>query len=110
MVESKEETMRLHKKGLEGTAIPETSPCEINQVQNSISESQLKEFISIRKRFLPLYSATGLISIEGCGGIHLREEEFLATFPEYETKSFDGYPYQEELSATFDGVRFFCIR
>ena len=102
--------MRVHKKGLEGTAIPETSPSEINQVQNSISESQLKEFISIRKQFWPLYIKTGIISIEGHDGIHLREEEFLATFPEYETKVRECNTYPEELSATFDGVRFFCIR
>ena len=102
--------MRLHKKGLEGTAIPETSPSEINQVQNSISESQLKEFISIRKQFLPLYIKTGLISIEGHDGIHLCEEEFLATFPKYESKPFTAGTWEEELSATFDGVRFFCIR
>ena len=102
--------MRIHKKGLEGTANSETSPSEINQVENSISESQLKEFISIRKRFLPLYSKTGLISIEGHDGIHLTDETFLATFPEYETGVRDCDGYLEELSATFDGVRFFCIR
>ena len=35
MVESKEELhMTTNKKGLEGTAIPETSPCEINQVHS----------------------------------------------------------------------------
>ena len=101
--------MRVHKKGLEGTA-SETSPSEINQVQNSISESQLKEFISIRKQFWPLYIKTGLISIEGQDGIHLCEEEFLATFPKYETNARKCGTYPEELSATFDGVRFFCIR
>lgn len=83
---------------------------ELVQPQNIISESQLKEFISIRKQFWPLYIKTGLISIEGHDGIHLCEEEFLATFPEYETNPFNVYPHTEELSATFDGVRFFCIR
>ena len=41
MVESKEELhMTTNKKGLEGTAIPETSPCEINQPQNTPGDSE----------------------------------------------------------------------
>jgi len=82
------------------------------QEQNTIPEELLKEFISIRKRFLPLYNKTGLISIENAGGIHLREDEFLSAFPNHESESFDcsGYPYTERLFADFDGVRFFCIR
>jgi hypothetical protein len=83
---------------------------EINQLDNSISEKLLKEFISMRNQFLPLYRVTGLISIENSKGILLREAEFLVTFPEYESKARDSEDYPEELFTTFEGVRFFCIR
>jgi hypothetical protein len=85
---------------------------EINQLDNSISEKLLKEFISIRNQFLPLYSKTGLLSVEGRNGIQLREEEFLATFPDYESKPFacESSTCTGELFTTFEGVRFFCIR
>lgn len=102
--------MNIIKKESVGTAIPETDSIEINQEQNTIPESLLKEFISIRERFLPLWSVTGLISLEGSSGIHLREAQFLATFPEYEVIVRDDEKYPEELFATFEGVRFFCIR
>jgi hypothetical protein len=92
-----------------GTAIPEADSKEI-QPQNTISEIQLKEFITIREQFMPLYSVTGLISIEGSSGIHLNENFFLATFPDYESKPFTGGTWEEELFATFNGVRFFCIK
>ena len=102
--------MNIIKKESVGTAIPETGSIEINQEQNTIPEELLKEFISIRERFLPLWSATGLISLEGSSGIHLEDEQFLATFPEHEVITRDDEKYPEELFTIFEGVRFFCIK
>jgi hypothetical protein len=104
-------TMNIIKKESVGTAIPETDSIEINQEQNTIPESLLKEFISIRERFLPLYIKEGLLSVEG-DGIQLDADAFIATFPNCESEPFacNGSSYSKKLFATFEGVRFFCIK
>ena len=104
--------MSVIKKASVEAATSEQDAQELDQKQNIISEELLKEFISIRSQFLPLYSVTGLISVESSDGIHLREDEFLSTFSNHESESFDcsGYPYTERLFVDFDGVRFFCIK
>ena len=113
--------MRLHKKGLEGTAIPETSPCEINQVQNSISENSLSipgeivsELAAMKTRYDEIYNQTGLAGFM-CGnglyeGVQLSERAFTATFNEYESADRNDEKYPTELYAMISGVRFFCIR
>jgi hypothetical protein len=101
--------MTVIKKESVGTAIPETDSIENIQEQNIIPESLLKEFISIRERFLPLYIKEGLLSVEG-DGIQLDADAFVSTFQEHEASPFDRNPYTERLSTTFEGVRFFCIR
>jgi hypothetical protein len=85
---------------------------EEQKESRAISEEQLEKFISIREQFKPLYVTTGLISIEGTSGIHLRDEIFTETFPNYEAKPFDcdGSVCTEEIFAFFNGVRFFAIR
>lgn len=101
--------MTMNKKAPEGTAIPNTGANK-EQFYTGISEELLQEFISLREKFMPLYSETGLISIESSGGIHLKDADFLDTFQDYEVINRKDANYPTELYTTYNGVRFFCIR
>ena len=77
--------------------------------ENQISKYILTDMIDLNKRFQQLYNKTGLIDFSSFG-IHLKEREFLDTFDDFDTKTRDSQEYPEELSAEFNGTRFFCIR
>ena len=101
---------RFDEKESKEATTSEMDSKEINQVQDTIPTEQLKEFISIRERFLPLYYKTGLVSIENYSGVFLTESAFLATFPRYRVMGRGDCTPPEELFTVFEGVRFFCIR
>lgn len=81
-----------------------------NQLHLTTDTNFLKELIAIREDFLKYYFVTGLISIEGNIGIHLNEDAFFSIFNTFETRTRDSKEFPEELSAEYNGVKFFCIK
>ena len=78
-------------------------------MENKIQYKTLSEAIDIRKRFFEIYGLTGIISTDSSHGIHLNEESFLDTFSEYEVIKRDRLVFDFELTAEFNGEKFFCI-
>lgn len=85
----------------------------IKSKDGAISDCNLEIAIGLREIFNKLYNITGITSIESASGIHLTVDAFLATFSSYEVHgrnvNYQG-DYPEELSAEFNGVKFFAIR
>jgi hypothetical protein len=79
------------------------------QMDNKIQAETLLEAIDIRKRFFEIYNTTGVISIDSSFGIHLTKEHFLDTFSEYEVRDRCDSRFVFELTADFNGEKFFCI-
>ena len=78
--------------------------------KNQIPEEILRELARMSRRFYELYRNFGFTSFDSYGNVHLSGEAFLATFQEYKSEARDSAAYPEELSAIFDGAKFFCIR
>lgn len=77
--------------------------------EGKITKATLRRMANLSREYDDLYIKTGLIGV-GDKYIQLREENFIATFPDYETSKRDRAEYPEELSAEFNGVKFIAIR
>lgn len=55
-----------------------------------------------------MYKA-GVIAVNGSGGVHMEEEAFRETFPEYDVYHRGGDYKEYELYTSVDGVRVFCL-